>query len=134
MKTSIPSHWDLLLLATATVKSIKRCHTITELVVVWSVCSVCTSVAKSKVDGPHIQLDTLQRFTLFVLAVARSSKTSVHFFRDRSASVALKRVPKPGGQPGELVDEWLEFYHRPESEKEFPLRNDQVKSKSGSIV
>ena len=79
MKTSIPSHWDLLLLATATVKSIKRCHTITELVVVWSVCSVCTSVAKSKVDGPHIQLDTLQRFTLFVLAVARSSKTSVHF-------------------------------------------------------
>ena len=70
---------DLLHLATATVKSIKRCHTITELVVVWSVCSVCTSVAKSKVVGPHIQLDTLrlQHFTLFALAVARSSKTSV---------------------------------------------------------
>ena len=54
-----------------------RDSTITELVVVWSVCSVCTSVAKSKVVGPHIQLDTLQRFTLFALAVARSSKTSV---------------------------------------------------------
>ena len=51
---------DLLLLAAATVKSVKRCHTITELVVVWSVCSVCTSVTKSKVVGPHIQLDTLQ--------------------------------------------------------------------------
>ena len=67
---------DLLLLATATVKSVKRCHTITELVVVWSVCSVCTNVTKSKVVGPHIQLDTLQRFTLFALAVARGSKTS----------------------------------------------------------
>ena len=68
---------DLLLLATATVKSVKRCHTITELVVVWSVCSICTGVTKSKVVGPHIQLDTLQRFTLFALAVARSKKTSV---------------------------------------------------------
>ena len=38
---------DLLILAMATVKSVKRCHTITELVVVWSVCSVCTSVTKS---------------------------------------------------------------------------------------
>ena len=37
----------LLLLATATVKSIKRCHIVTELVVVWSVCSVCTIVTKS---------------------------------------------------------------------------------------
>ena len=52
--------------------------------VVWGVLSVCTSVAKSKVVGPHIQLDTLhcQCFTrLFALslrlAVARSSKTSV---------------------------------------------------------
>ena len=62
---------DLLLLATATVKSVKPCHTITELVVVWSVCSVCTSVAKSKVVGPHIQLETLQCFTLFALAVAK---------------------------------------------------------------
>ena len=43
--------------------------------VVWS---VCTSVTKSKLVGPHIQLDTLQRFTLFALAVARSRKTSVH--------------------------------------------------------
>ena len=30
------------------VKSIKRSTTITELVVVWSLCSVCTSVTKSK--------------------------------------------------------------------------------------
>ena len=68
---------DLLLLATATVKSVKRCLTITELVVVWSVCSVCTSVTKSKVVGLHVQLDALQRFILFALAFARSRKTSV---------------------------------------------------------
>ena len=43
---------DLLLLATATVKSVESCHTITELVVVWSVWSVCTSVTKSTA---HIQ-------------------------------------------------------------------------------
>ena len=47
-------------------------------------------------------------------------------YRDQSAAVTLKRVPKPGGKDGELVDEWLEFYHRPESEPEFPLRNKQV--------
>ena len=58
---------DLLLLATATVKSVKRCRTITELVVVWSVCSVCTSVTKSKVVGPHIQLDTALHFFLQLL-------------------------------------------------------------------
>ena len=46
--------------------------------------------------------------------------------RDRSAAVTLKRVPVPGGKDGELMDEWLEFYHRPESEPEFPLRNEQV--------
>ena len=46
--------------------------------------------------------------------------------RDRSACVTLKRVAKPGGEPGQLVDHWLEFYHRPENEKEFPLRNSQV--------
>ena len=34
-------------------------------------------MTKSKVVGPHIQLDTLQRFILFALAVARSKKTSV---------------------------------------------------------
>ena len=63
---------DLLLLATATatVKRVKRCLTITELVVVWSVCSVCTSMTKSKPVGPHIQLDTLQRF--FALAVGKT--------------------------------------------------------------
>ena len=27
-----------------------------------------------------------------------------------------------------MVDHWLEFYHRPENEKEFPLRNGQVKN------
>jgi hypothetical protein len=35
-------------------------------------------------------------------------------------------VPVPGGKDGELTDEWLEFYHKPENEEEFPLRNNQV--------
>ena len=48
------------------------------------------------------------------------------FFRDRSAAVTLKRVPRPGGSDGELMDEWLEYYHLPEGEPEFPLRNKQV--------
>ena len=56
---------DLLLLATAIVKRVKRCHTTTELVVVWSVCSVgtCTCMTKSKPVGPHVQLDMLYTFT-----------------------------------------------------------------------
>ena len=40
---------DLLLLAIAKSEKRKACTTITELVVVWSLCSVCTSVTKSKV-------------------------------------------------------------------------------------
>ena len=39
---------DLLLLATQKVKIVKPSTTITELVVVWSLCSICTSVTKSK--------------------------------------------------------------------------------------
>ena len=55
--------------------------------------------------------------------------------RDGSASVVLKRVPKPGGPEGQLVDEWME-YERPESERnadfdpqnyqDVPLRHEQV--------
>ena len=29
--------------------------------------------------------------------------------RDGSACVSLRRVPKPGGAPGELQDDWLEY-------------------------
>ena len=54
--------------------------------------------------------------------------TIVNFDRDRSAAVTLKRVLRPGGKDGKLMDEWLEFYHKPENEEEFPLRNNQVKS------
>ena len=39
---------DLLLLQQQKVKSIKHSTAINELVVVWSLCSVCTSVNKSK--------------------------------------------------------------------------------------
>ena len=68
---SQPLTEDLLLLATAKkVKSVKRRSTITELVVVWSLCNVCTSVTKSKVV-------TLKRFTLFAIVIARSRKISV---------------------------------------------------------
>ena len=55
--------------------------------------------------------------------------------RDGSGPVFLKRVPKPGGREGQLVDEWVE-YQRPESERnadldprntqDAPLRNEQV--------
>ena len=61
---------DILLLATAKVKSVKRRTTITESVVVWSLCNVCTSVTKSKVVA-------LKYFTLFAMAIARSKKISV---------------------------------------------------------
>ena len=53
------------------VKSVKRTTTITELVVVWSLCSVCTSVTKSKVVN-------LKHSTLFAIAIARSRKISVY--------------------------------------------------------
>ena len=56
--------------------------------------------------------------------------------RDGSGGLFLKRVPKPGGREGELVDEWVE-YQRPESERnadfdpqsneDASLRNEQVK-------
>ena len=52
------------------VKSVKCRTTVTELVVVWSLCSVCTSMIKSKVV-------TLKHFTLFAIAIARSRKISV---------------------------------------------------------
>ena len=56
--------------------------------------------------------------------------------RDGSGGLFLKRVPKPGGREGELIDEWVE-YQRPESERnadfdpqsneDVSLRNEQVK-------
>ena len=46
--------------------------------------------------------------------------------RDRSASLSMRRVPVPGGAEGQYQDDWIEFYHLPETEKEFPLRNQQV--------
>ena len=52
------------------VKSVKCKTTITELVAVWSLYNVCTSVTKSKVV-------TLKRFTLFAIVIARSRKISV---------------------------------------------------------
>ena len=45
--------------------------------------------------------------------------------RDGSACTTLKRVPGPSGK---LVDEWMEFYLKKETEKEFYLRNKQVKT------
>jgi len=53
--------------------------------------------------------------------------TNIH--RDRSAVLCMRRVPQAAsGEGGEVQyqDDWLEFYHRPETEKEFPLRNRQV--------
>ena len=41
----------------------------------------------------------------------------------------MRRIPRAAGREGGEVqyrDDWLEFYHRPETEKEFPLRNRQV--------
>ena len=47
--------------------------------------------------------------------------------RDESACVTLQRVPKAGGKDGELEDYWLKYYHLAEGEKEFPVRNRQVR-------
>lgn len=54
-------------------------------------------------------------------------KLIVHTFlyiRDGSACTTLRRVP---GASGKLVDEWMEFYFKKDTEKEFYLRNGQVK-------
>ena len=54
---------------------------------------------------------------------------STNIRRDRSAVVSMRRVPQAASREGEEAryqDDWLEFYHRPETEKEFPLRNRQV--------
>ena len=32
-----------------------------------------------------------------------------------------------------LQDDWLEFYRRPQSEPEFPLRNEQVKQRASEV-
>ena len=69
---------DLLLLATGKVRSVKRCHTITELVVVWSVfVFVQLSVLHVNSWATCIHSSTLK---LFALAVVRSRKTSVLYF------------------------------------------------------
>ena len=51
---------DLLLLATVKMISVECSTAITELVVVWSLCSVCTSVTKSKA----VILYSISRFLL----------------------------------------------------------------------
>ena len=51
------------------------------------------------------------------------------FSRDRSACASLRRVCS-NSTGSEAQDQWLEFYFRPESEPEFPLRNKQVDTSS----
>ena len=55
-----------------------ECHTITELVVVWSVCSVCTSVTKSKVVGPHILISALHSLSYLLQEVGKPLYYLVH--------------------------------------------------------
>jgi len=56
------------------------------------------------------------------------------FHRDRSAYICMRRVPRAASREGGEVqyqDAWLEFYHHPETEEEFPVRNKQVTSFMG---
>ena len=60
------------------VKSVKRCTTITELVVIWGVCSVCTGVTKSKAvifvnNTSHLN---------FAMTIARSWKNFQYICSD----------------------------------------------------
>jgi platelet-activating factor acetylhydrolase len=48
--------------------------------------------------------------------------------RDRSACGSLQRVPSSTANT--FQDQLIEFYHRPETEAEFPLRNKQVLQRS----
>ncbi len=52
--------------------------------------------------------------------------------RDRSACVSRLRVPTPGGDG--LMDEWLEHRFLREGEKEFPIRNEQVRASLLSLI
>ena len=49
--------------------------------------------------------------------------------------MSLRRIPKPGGQDGELQDDWLDCYHLQESEKEVPepIRMKQVQISHGYV-
>ena len=57
----------------------------------------------------------------------RATSTLICLRRDESACVTLQRVPKVGGKEGELEDYWLKYRHVEDGEKEFPLRNKQVR-------
>ncbi len=54
---------------------------------------------------------------------------AVFLFRDGSACVSHLRIPATHCTG--LVDKWLEHRFLREGEKEFPLRNDQVKALHG---
>ena len=63
-------------------EKVKRSTTITELVVVWNLCSVCTCVTKSKA------VILYQHFMLFAIAIARSRKISeLYYYWIRKFSV-----------------------------------------------
>ena len=51
---------------------------------------------------------------------------------DQSTCIAFRRVPKPNSPAEQFCDDWVEFYRRPPSEPEFPLRNRQVKNEEMS--
>ena len=57
------------------------------------------------------------------LTVKRKGVNITVIHRDGSACTTLKRVP---GSNGKLIDKWVEFYIKQETEKEFYLRNKQV--------
>ena len=47
--------------------------------------------------------------------------------KDQSACLAHGRVPRRGAQENQFKDDWIQFYHRPTTEPEFPLRHRQVR-------
>ena len=50
-------------------------------------------------------------------------------YRDRSACASQQRIRTTSSGPTDAVpfqDQWIDFYHRPENQVEFPLRNKQV--------
>lgn len=51
------------------------------------------------------------------------------YYRDRSACASQQRIRTTNSGSTEAVpfqDQWIDFYHRPENQVEFPLRNKQV--------
>ena len=89
-------------------------------------------VRATHIDYRHCQATLHQnlilRQYLLILVADMVIRLIVHIFfifiRDGSACTTLRRVPGPSGK---FVDEWMEFYFKKETEKEFYLRNRQVK-------